>query len=203
MTPPRPRRAQRGNSLLLAMIVMSALGTLGSLTVVSVQGVLKSSTNDRSQAIAMYAAESGAAAAMVTLREHYLGAGGWSTYVHANNDPLTPLPTTDMPSNEAQPGTPQNLLSPDQNAWYSVTILNNVDDPRFHDGALQDSDGQVIIRSTGHGPQGSLAIIEIEVRRLPADPPPGKPPSVPPDVVMTVQDAQHPPLILVGWHVLF
>ena len=53
MTAPRQARdPQRGNSLLLALIVMSSLATLGSLTVVSVQSSLKASTNDRSQTVA-------------------------------------------------------------------------------------------------------------------------------------------------------
>ena len=57
MIGPRPSRdRQQGNSLLLALIVMSSLAALGSLTVVSVQSSLKSSTNGRSQTIAMYAA---------------------------------------------------------------------------------------------------------------------------------------------------
>src|SRR6476619_4321283 len=56
MTSPRPPRdRQRGNTLLLALIVMSALATLGSLTVVSMQSRIQLSTNDRAQAIAKYA----------------------------------------------------------------------------------------------------------------------------------------------------
>src|SRR5437762_1816408 len=79
----KPRDRQRGNSLVLALIVMSALATLGSLTVVSVQSSLKTSTNDRSQTIALYAAESGAAYAMDFLRAK----GDWTPYLTPANIP--------------------------------------------------------------------------------------------------------------------
>jgi len=157
---------------------MSALATLGALTVVSVQSSLKTSTNDRSETIARYAAESGAAVAMDFLRNQL--AVGANSYVSPSNNP--PLPVPGFPSNGALPGTPDNLFSPDQNAWYSVEILNNRSDPGFVAGT--DMDQQVIIRSTGHGPQGSVAIIEWEVAKtIPSPPPPT-------------------PLILLGWRVV-
>lgn len=187
-----PRDRQCGNSLLLALVVMSALATLGSLTVVSVQSSLKTSTNDRSQTVAMYAAESGAAAAMDFLRKNFKGAG-WSAYVHtSNNPPIFHLSAPDLPSSDAQPGTPNNLFSLDQNAWFSVDILNNRNDPYYNTGS--DGDGQVVIRVTGHGPQGSVAIIEWEIRRI--DSPPPTPPALWPPIPSSV------PVILVGWHVV-
>jgi hypothetical protein len=227
-----PRDRQRGNSLLLAMIVMSALATLGSLTVVSVQGSLKASTNDRSQAIAMYAAESGAAVAMEFLRRKYDPGTFWSALVYIENKDnnsiiLPPISSAidGIPSNGAQPGEPENLFSADLNAWYSVTLLNNVDDPAFRaaDPATvtlacpagtcpcpgRDCDAQVIIQSTGHGPQGSLAVIEVEVRRFAAnpwilDPPPAPPrpspfaaPVGPPPIAVPADRG----LIVVGWRV--
>jgi len=184
MTAPRDR--QRGNTLLLALIVMSALATLGSLTVVSVQSSLKASTNDRSQTVAMYAAESGAAVAMDHLRTQL--AAGSTAYVSASNNP--PLPRPGFPSNGALPGTAANLLSADQNASYTVEILNNPGDPGFAAG--RDDDQRVIIRSTGHGPQGSTVILEWEVALTPPLPPPPPPPLPPPP----------PPLTLLGWHVV-
>src|SRR5258706_16481402 len=94
-----PRARQRGNSMLLALIVMSSLATLGSLTVVSVQSSLKTSTNDRSQTIAMYAAESGGAVAMDFLRHNFFLANGWGGYVHAlNNPPIVRLTAPALPS---------------------------------------------------------------------------------------------------------
>src|SRR5262247_720487 len=90
-----PRDRERGNSLLLALIVMSALATLGSLTVVSTQSSLKTSTNNRAQTIAMYAAESGAAVAMDFLAGHFNNVAGntqgWSTYVTAGNTGAAPI----------------------------------------------------------------------------------------------------------------
>jgi len=187
-----PRDRQRGNSLLLALIVMSALATLGSLTVVSVQSSLKTSTNERSQAVAMYAAESGAAIAMDFLRANFLLVKGWSAYVKPGNDPnqIVSLGAPTLPSSGAQPGTADNPFSADQNAWYSVMILNNRNDPGFAAGT--DTDGQVIIQSTGNGPQGSVAIIEWEVQRIQPVGPPAPLPAVP----------ATQPLILLGWHVV-
>lgn len=198
-----PRDHQLGNSLLLALIVLSALATLGSLTVVSVQSGFKTSTNDRSQVIAMYAAESGGAAAMDFLRNHFDPATGWSAYVKPGNDPslLTPLVAPDLPSSGAQPGTTENLFSADQNAWFSVTLLNNRNDPGFAAAAgTNDKDGQVIIRSTGHGPQGGVVILEWEVRRTaePLPVPPALPPQPPPWPAISPEV----PLILVGWHIV-
>jgi hypothetical protein len=176
MRPPRPPRdPERGNSLLLAMIVMSALATLGSLTVVSMQSSIQMSTNDRAQTIAMYAAESGAAVAMDFLRKNFSVTGNlstsWGQYLKEGN--ATPL--VDMsafiPSSDARPETTDashpNLFGPGLNAWYHIDLLNNRDDANF--AAAQgsnDNDGIVIIRSTGHGPTGSMAIIEWEVQRI-------------------------------------
>jgi hypothetical protein len=175
-SPLPPRDPQRGNSLLLALIVMSALATLGSLTVVSMQSSIQLSTNDRAQAIALYAAESGAAVAMDFLRRNFDPSGAfsafassWSTYCTANNS----LPLVDMhqyiPSSDALPGDPghNNLFDGDQNAWFHIDILNNRDDQGFTTNTSTcDTDGILIIRSTGHGPQSSVAILEWTVQRV-------------------------------------
>jgi Tfp pilus assembly protein PilX len=158
-----PRRSERGNSLLLALIVMSSLATLGSLTVVSVQSSLKASTNDRSQTVALYAAESGAAAAMQSLRASIGAVGAWTPFLSASPPAIV--------GNNVQPGSPGNAFSAGMNAWYSVVILNNRNDPSASPTA--DGDNQVIIQATGHGPQGSLAVVEWEVEVSPA--PPGPP----------------------------
>jgi Tfp pilus assembly protein PilX len=192
MTRPRPRRnRERGNSLLLALIVMSSLATLGSLTVVSVQSSLKSSTNERSQTIAMYAAESGAAATIHYLRTHFDDNNAWNALVNVNNVP-TVLAAPELNSSGALPGTSDNPFSLDQNAWFSVELINNLEDPDVAAG--NDTDAQIIIRSTGHGPQGSVAIVEWEVRRFP-HPNPDKVtnPWDPPDAM---------PVVLVSWHIV-
>jgi hypothetical protein len=220
--PRRARDPERGNSLLLALIVLSALATLGTLTVVSVQSSLKTSTNDRSQSIALYAAESGAAVAMDMLRAPgaYDPADpgtGWSQFVKQNNAGVVPLTTAQLPSNGAQPGTPNNLFTSDLSAWYSVEIYNNRYDPWFSQPPPNDGDGIVIIRSTGHGPQGSLAIVEWTVQRIgdpqpspPAPPPPIPPPPPPRRLADLPAVAQQPPIpspsspgvVLIGWHIV-
>lgn len=235
MRPPRPPRdPQRGNSLVLALIVLSALATLGSLTVVSMQSSLQLSTNDRAQAIALYAAESGAAVAMDFLRKNFDasgtppfgGATSWSAYCTANNLLLANMSTV-IPSSDAMPGTSNNLFDRDQNAWFHIDILNNRSDQSYPNNTPNcDSDGILIIRSTGHGPQGSLAILEWEVQRVgywasifpspaplaptfalpdgPSDPlQPHNPPSIPwgwtpPAPTRTSTTG----MVLLGWHIV-
>jgi len=181
MTALRPARApQRGNSLLLALIVMSSLATLGSLTVVSVQSSLKASTTDRAQTVASYAAESGAAAAMDHLRGSFSDATGWGAEVSAGGAPLL---LAGLASNNKPPGDLASILSADMNASFTVELINNLSDPGYNSGspATRDQDSIVIIRSTGHGPQGSLAVIEWEVQRVaPPGPPPALPAALPP-----------------------
>jgi Tfp pilus assembly protein PilX len=178
MTSHRRRDRQRGNSLLLALIVMSSLATLGSLTVVSVQSSLKASTNDRAGSIAMYAAESGIALAIEFLRSNWTGPGTWAPYVVPNSAPP-------FAANRALPGAPGNPFTADQNAWFEVLTFNNRTDTV---GPGIDSDDQILLRATGNGPQGSVAIIECEIRRY-------APPAAPPALTTA-------PVILVGWHVV-
>lgn len=233
MSLPRPPRdRQRGNSLLLALIVMSALATLGSLTVVSTQSSLKTSTNDRAQTIAMYAAESGAAVAMDFLGKNFNNTvdtqpWGWSSFVVANNIGVVSVPPAQIASNRALPGTPNNPFSADQNAWYDIQLYNNRNDPGFSVvGGPNDQDGRIIIRSTGHGPQSSIAILEWEVQRTDytrgwpppqtpfPDPPLPVPPynTAPPDwgwpfaepLAATAGPPAQPRagIVLIGWHIV-
>jgi hypothetical protein len=67
----------------------------------------------------------------------------------------------DIVGNQALPGTPENLFSTDITAWYEVEVLNNLDDDGYAVG--DDEDGRVIIRSTGHGPSGTVARVEWQV----------------------------------------
>ena len=173
-SPRPPRDPERGNSLLLALIVMSALATLGSITVVSMQSSIQMSTNDRAQTIAMYAAESGAAVAMDYLRKIFVADGSqaytsWN-FCTANNDALVDM-SSKITSSDVRPGTgtPAHpyLFGDDQNAWFHIDLLNNRNDEGFKNNYPNcDNDGIVIIRSTGHGPGGSLAIIEWTIQRV-------------------------------------
>lgn len=152
------RHRERGNSLVLAMVVLAALGTLSSLTVVSVQGGLATTGNDRFHAIAVYAAESGGAAAMDFLRANVNLSTGWKNFVSPRN--ANP-PQPNLPGNNQASGAAGNLFSADIQGWYSVQILNNRSDSGYATG--DDNDKRVVIRSTGYGPNGAVAVIEWEI----------------------------------------
>jgi hypothetical protein len=154
----RSRNSQRGNSLVLAMIVLSALGMLSTLTVVSVKGGISTAGNDRFHAIAVYAAESGGAAAMDYLRKNVNLTTGWKAYISPRN--ASP-PQPGLPGNNQMDGTSGNLFSADIQGWYSVQVLNNRGDTGFVSG--DDNDKRVVIRSTGYGPNGAVAVIEWEI----------------------------------------
>jgi hypothetical protein len=156
--PRQARHRERGNTLMLAMIVLGALGVLSALTVVSVQSGISTVGNDRFHTIAVYAAESGGAAAMDFLRKNVNLTTGWKTYVSPSNaSPQQP----NLPGNNQQNGAAGNLFSSDIMGWYSVTILNNRGDTGFATG--DDNDKRVVIRSTGYGPNGAVAVIEWEI----------------------------------------
>jgi len=161
VTTPSPlplRHRERGNSLMLAMIVLAALGTLSALTVVSVQGGIATAGNERFHAIAVYAAESGGAAAMDFLRKNVNLSTGWKNYISpSNTSPQQP----NLPGNNQLNGAAGNLFSPDIMGWYSVTVLNNRGDTGYATG--DDNDKRIVIRSTGYGPNGAVAIIEWEI----------------------------------------
>jgi Tfp pilus assembly protein PilX len=130
------RQRERGNSLVLAMIVLAALGTLSALTVVSVQSGLATTGNERFHTIAVYAAESGGAAAMDFLRKNVNLSTGWASYVSPNN--ASP-PQPNLPGNNQQSGAAGNLFSPAIRGWYSVQIYNNHGDTGFATGADNDT----------------------------------------------------------------
>lgn len=158
---------QRGSAMLVALIAVGGLITLGGMTVLSVQGGLTAVSHDRHRSAALYAAESGAAVGMVYLRANVRGDSYWSDYVNPNN--AAPQKPADLTGNGVLPGEPGNIFSTDMNAWYEVEILNNIDDtdpddPNAHGFvAGDDLDGVVIIRSTGHGPNGTTAQVEWKV----------------------------------------
>ncbi|HVV86611.1 MAG TPA: hypothetical protein VHE35_26315 [Kofleriaceae bacterium] len=147
--------------MLIALIAIGGLITLGGMTVLSVQGGLAAISHDRHRSAALYAAESGASVAMIYLRGHVqANPVFWSDYVNPNN--VTPQSPADLPGNGIEPGQPGNVFSEDMVAWYQVEILNNLDDPGYAAG--DDSDGTVIIRSTGHGPNDTTAQVEWRVQ---------------------------------------
>jgi Tfp pilus assembly protein PilX len=153
------RSPERGSTVALAMIVMTALSTLAGVTLVMVKGGISTVSNDRFHTLAMYAAESGGAAAMDFLRANVDPNTGWKAFISANNSALqTPA---GIAGNTIPSGSAGNLLGPDTQGWYTVQVLNNRTDTGFTTG--DDNDKRVVIRSTGYGPNGATATIEWEV----------------------------------------
>jgi hypothetical protein len=141
------------------MLALLALVSMGSLTALSVQGGLAANSNDRFKSISLYAAESGAAAATDYLRRNVNAISGFAEFVEPSNvDAQSP---DQIYGNRALPGEENNLFTETMNAWYEVVILNNDSDPGFVAG--NDDDRRVIIQSTGHGPNGTIARVEIEI----------------------------------------
>ncbi len=136
------------------MIVLSALGLLSMLTLMNVRSGMQTSAGDRFRATAMYAAESGAAAAMDYLRTRINPSSGWTLY-------LDTVPA-DLPGNDKPVGDADNPFSSDLQAWYHVEILNNRNDSGF--ATSTDNDKRVVIRSTGYGPDNATAVIEWEIK---------------------------------------
>ncbi|MCG8417319.1 MAG: hypothetical protein MJE77_05175 [Proteobacteria bacterium] len=160
---------ETGSIVVVAMLAMVALISLGGLTTLSVRGGLAAGGHDRFTAVALYAAESGAAVAVDFLRSRAHEDENWSDFVLAY-DPADLIPEerekpffTDLiPGNGVQPGDAGNLFGSDVKAWYNVVILNNRDDQEITAG--EDSDKRVVIRSTGYGPSGTIAQVELEVQ---------------------------------------
>lgn len=141
------------------MLVLTGLVTLGGLTMLAVLGGVGAAGHERHKSTALFAAESGAAAAMDFLRRNVDAQAGWAAYVEPNN--LSPQRPGGIVGNGDLPGEPGNLFAADINAWYEVEILNNLDDAGLALG--NDDDDRVIIRATGHGPNGAVAQVEWQV----------------------------------------
>ena len=165
--------------MVVMLIVMVALGTIAGLTVISVQGGSQQMTAQRFSSIALYAAESGGAATMAWLRLQPFQIGTPTGYF-MNPNLLTQTPA--VSGNGVQPGVNGNLLSNDQRSWYEVTLRNN---PTDAGGPGTDTDGEIIIQVTGHGPNGALKQLEWQVRML-----------------QETVDPQSKKLTLVGWREL-
>jgi type II secretory pathway pseudopilin PulG len=142
--------------MVVMLIVLVTLGTIAGLTVISVQGGAAQASAQRFSAMALYAAESGAAAAMTWLKTQYHPTGHFT-------DVLNQTPSG-IPGNAIQPGQTGNLLSNDQQGWYEVKILNNVGDKDFDLGS--DFDSTIVIQSTGYGPNGAMRRLEWEVHMM-------------------------------------
>jgi hypothetical protein len=158
-SPPRRRDPERGAALALTLVAITALLGLAALTVLSVRTELVHSGQSRFTQAALYAAESGAAAGMDFLRTNCSTTSLFSQWVTPSN--TAPIKPTGIYGNGARPGGSENPFLADSDLWYEVVILNNTTDARFQDGL--DTDGIVILRSTGHGPDQTMAAIELEI----------------------------------------
>jgi hypothetical protein len=147
--------------MVVMLIVLVGLGTIAGLTVISMQSSQATTSNTQFNAIAVYAAESGAVAAIDFLRKNtqptpaFLGA-----FVRANN--VNVLPEAGIPGNDIPSGGVGNLLSLDRRSSYTVLIFNNRADTGLGPG--QDTDGIVVLHVTGRGPNGAIAELEWEVK---------------------------------------
>jgi hypothetical protein len=137
----------------LALVILSALGTLGMLTVGGVRAGIKTTGNDRFHSIALYAAESGGAAAMDYLRGVVDPTTGFTALLQSGQ----PSPD-EIVGNNKLPGATGNPFSDDMHAYYRVEISNNRSDSGY--ATSTDNDKRVVIRATGYGPDGAVAIIE-------------------------------------------
>jgi Tfp pilus assembly protein PilX len=182
-----PRAIQRGSTMVVMMIVLVGLSAIAGLTVISVQGSAAATTVQRFDSIALYAAESGALAAMEWLEVNYDDAGGTKFSQYVEQDNVSPQMPAGIPGNNRQPGTFGNLLSTDQRAWYQVRILNNLGDSGLSVVGGEDHDGVVLIDVTGYGPNGAMKRLEWEVLRVP-------------NAALSV--AGQRPIVLIGWREL-
>jgi len=166
-----PRRRQRGAALLLAMIAITALLTLGALTVLTVQVEHQSGGSGRFEQQALYVAESGAYAGIDFLRTNCQTLDLFSQFLSPDNAVIQE--PTGILGNKVMPGASGNPFGSTNTAlWYEVQIKNNESDTGFHGGvcpgapgnAGPDCDGIVVLRSTGHGQDQSVATVEVTVQ---------------------------------------
>jgi Tfp pilus assembly protein PilX len=157
----RKRDPEKGAALVLTMITIAALLGLGAVTLLTMQAELVSSGQTRFQAQALYAAESGVAAGIDYLRNSCSPTEMFSASISPGNAaPPTP-PADQLLGNGIKPGETGSLFGASSQLWYDVSILNNINDTGLADGI--DSDGVVILRSTGHGPDNATVALEVEV----------------------------------------
>lgn len=156
--PPPP--SERGAALILTLIAVSALLGLGALTLLSVQTELASTGQSRFNQSALYAAESGVAAGMDFLRNNCSPQALFTPWMSPSNQ--SPQQPVQIVGNGLKPGASGNVFSPDSDVWYEVSLLNNIEDPKFAVGV--DWDGTVILHVVGHGPDQTVVTLEVEVQ---------------------------------------
>jgi hypothetical protein len=152
---------ERGSALIVVVVTLVALLSIGAVTILSVQAELTSTGQRRYDQQALYAAESGVAAGMEFLRTNCASVNAFSGLVNQNN--VNPQHPAGIVGNEVAPGGAGNPFGAETQAWYEVYILNNTNDPGFALVANNDQDATVILQVTGHGPNDTRAVLEVEV----------------------------------------
>lgn len=155
------------------MIALVALATLGSLAVVTVRSSLSGTSHDQFKAVALSAAEAGVAAGIDFARRNLQPGLLWTGLVH----PFNTIPTDflhPIPGNDVKPGEAGYVFTPEFTGWYEVHILNNEDDgPLVDDSGFisytgytsgTDTDGRIILRVVGHGPNNASVRIDVEIQ---------------------------------------
>lgn len=157
---------------MVAVVIIASMIGVAGIAAMSVQSNIASAGTDRAKIVALYAAESGAIAAMSTLHGTYVQSTKWQSWFDsATREQNTLLiPSNQAPACTSAVGSNCNAyFEIDQQARYEVEVFNNSTDPgAVWDATEQaflgtDTDGRVVIRSTGYGPNGTTARIEWEV----------------------------------------
>ncbi|MBI4510320.1 MAG: pilus assembly PilX N-terminal domain-containing protein [Deltaproteobacteria bacterium] len=152
---PIQRDPEHGGALIVSLITLVALLGIGGVTILAVQSELASAGHARFGQSALYAAESGVAAAMDFLRTRCDPTRLFTDTVNNQSS------WSGIYGNGKRYGQTGYPFSSDTQCWYEVDILNNESDPQYGSGV--DSDGIVVVQVVGHGPNQSVSTLSVEV----------------------------------------
>lgn len=159
--PPRSSR-ECGSALVVTLLALVALLGIGSVTLLAVQSEAQSAGQDRFNNVALYAAESGAAAAVEFLRDNCDPTRLFSAFVEPfNQNPQHPPGILDNGRRPAEKNVFRQF-DPNSQAWYDISILSEITDPGYAIG--DDTNGVVVVHAVGYGPNNTQATIEMEIR---------------------------------------
>jgi hypothetical protein len=157
---PSPR--ERGSALVVTLLALVALLGIGGVTLLAVQSEAQSAGQDRFNNTALYAAESGVSAATEFLRENCDPTRLFSAWVEPSN--LNAQHPEAILDNGKRPEQDNifRQLDPKSQAWYDVSILNELTDPGYAAG--DDTNGIVVVHAVGYGPNNTRTAVEMELR---------------------------------------
>ena len=158
---PRPRHvdAERGATLIVALIAIVALLGIGMVTLLSVRSDTVAAGSDRFQTMALYAAESGVAAGMDYLRQNCpTTSAGFTSFLGTTPTAIT--------GNNVQSGGAGYPFTTGSKTYYQVSIKNNASET----SETVDADYTVVLRSVGYGPNSTQVVLEVEVESPDCDP---------------------------------